>query len=295
MEIQVIERYLNGITLIYVMVQILTNKEIKIINKKLSNKKLSQIERNRLSRSIRPKLKEISKIDSESLLKRLEYIPDSITIENTLIKVIKENVPDVDSIILYGSVVQNNYREYNDIDIMVVTKKKVYETEKEKWKKIREIINILNENNIIADIVMISKENLLSSYKGDPTLIYQLKDHKVIYGKLKIPDRIELDNIDLSLKLDWSYVDDNNNGKEIYSALRNTVLVKLLLNKIIDNQKLKESLNEELGKNLILKLKNNQASLEERKYALNFLKELLKKTEEEVSSKKWEKIKLSNH
>ncbi|MEK6859507.1 MAG: nucleotidyltransferase domain-containing protein [Nanoarchaeota archaeon] len=277
------------------MVQILTNKEIKIINKKLSNKKLSQIERNRLSRSIRPKLKEISKIDSESLLKRLEYIPDSITIENTLIKVIKENVPDVDSIILYGSVVQNNYREYNDIDIMVVTKKKVYETEKEKWKKIREIINILNENNIIADIVMISKENLLSSYKGDPTLIYQLKDHKVIYGKLKIPDRIELDNIDLSLKLDWSYVDDNNNGKEIYSALRNTVLVKLLLNKIIDNQKLKESLNEELGKNLILKLKNNQASLEERKYALNFLKELLKKTEEEVSSKKWEKIKLSNH
>ena len=289
------ERYLNGVTLIYVMVQILTNKEMKIIDKKLSNKRLSQIERNRLSKSIRPKLKEISKINSESLLKRLEYIPNSISIENTIIEIIKDNLPKVYSIILYGSVVQNNYQEYNDIDIMVITKTKIYTTEKEKWKKIREIINLLKNNHITADIEMISKDNLLASYKNSPTLIYQLKDHKIIYGKIKIPDKIELDNIDLSLKLDWSYVDDKNNGKEIYSALRNTILVRLLLNKIIDNNKLNESLNEELGKNLILKLKNNKVSLEERKYALNFLKELLKKTEEEVSSKKWEKIKLSTH
>ena len=72
---------------------ILTDKEMQIINKRLQNKRLTQIERNRLSRSIRPKLKEISKIDSESLLRKLEYVPDSISIENTIIKIIKENIP----------------------------------------------------------------------------------------------------------------------------------------------------------------------------------------------------------
>jgi len=277
------------------MVNILTDKEMQIINKRLSNKRLSQIERNRLSRSIRPKLKEVSKIDSENLLRRLDYVPDSISIENTIIKIIKENIPKVDSIILYGSVVQNNYAKYNDIDIMIVTKTKIYETEKEKWKKIREVIGILKDNNIIADIEMISRDGLLNSYKSSPTLIYQLKDIKMIYGKMKIPSRIELDNIDLSLKLDWSYVEDEKNGKEIYSALRNTILVRLLLNKIVDNNKLKESLDDELGKNLILRLKNNQASKKERIYALNFLKDLLKKTEKEVSDKKWEKIELSIH
>ncbi len=277
------------------MVNILTNKEMQIINKRLQNKRLNQIERNRLSRSIRPKLKEISKIDSKSLLRRLDYVPDSISTENTIVKIIKKNIPKLDSIILYGSVVQNNYTEYNDIDIMIITKTKIYKTEKEKWWKIKEIIGILKENDIIADIEMISREGLLSSYKNSPTLIYQLKDCKIIYGKIKIPNRIELDNIDLALKLDWSYVEDDKSGKEIYSALRNTILVRLLLNRIVDNNKLKESLDDELGKNLISRLKNNQASKEERIYALNFLKDLLKKTEKEVSDKKWEKIELSVH
>ena len=274
------------------MVKILTKKEMKIINKRLENRRLSQIERNRLSRSIRPKLKEISKIDSVNLLLKLEYVPDSIPIENTIIRVVKKHLHNVDSIILYGSAVQTNYKEYNDIDILIITKTKIYKTEKEKWRKIREITDVLKENDITADIEMISKKGLLTSYKNNPTLIYQLKDYKIIYGKIKIPDKIELDNIDLKMKLDWSYVDDDKNGKEIYSALRNTILVRLLLNKIIDNNKLRESLNDELGKNLILRLKNNQASKEEKKYALNYLKGLLEKTEKEVSGRKWEKIEL---
>jgi predicted nucleotidyltransferase len=276
------------------MVKILTNKEMHIINKRLDNKRLNQIERNRLSRSIRPKLKEISKIDSVNLLRKLEYIPNSISIENTIINTIKKNLADIDSIILYGSVVQNNYKNYNDIDIMIITKKNVWKTQKEKWKKIREITFLLKKKEIVADIELISREGLLNGYKNSPTLIYQLKDHKIIYGKIKIPDKIELDAIDLSLKLDWSYVEDDKNGKEIYNALRNIFLVRLLMNKIIDNNRLKDSLNDELGKNLIIRLKNNQASLEEKKYVLNFLKSILEKTEKEVLSKKWGKIEPSN-
>ena len=93
--------------------RILTRKERKIIEKKLSNKKLTQVESNRLSKAIRPKLKEISAIDAEELLNKLEYNHKVNSIEKRIIKVIKENLPNVDSIILYGSVVQNNYHDYN--------------------------------------------------------------------------------------------------------------------------------------------------------------------------------------
>lgn len=276
------------------MVTILTNKERKIIDKKMSNKKLSQTERNRLSKAIRPKLREMSQTDSKRILEKIDYNPKSISIENSIIRIIKDNVKEVDSIILYGSAVQTNYHEYNDIDIMIVTKKKI-SPEYQKYKKIKEIKDILKTNSIISDIEIISKDNLIKSYKNSPTLIYELKDHKVIYGKINIPNKIELYNIDLQMKLDWSYVDDNQNSKEIYNALRNTFLVRLLLNKIIDNSKLKESLDNEIGKNLIERLRNNQASKLDKKIALSYLKCLLEKTEKEVGNKRWEKIELSNH
>ena len=274
--------------------KIFTEKEIEVINKKIKNKKLNQTDSNYLYRFIRPKLKEISSIDARYLLDKIEYNQKIKSIEKTIIKIIKENLKEVDSIIIYGSAIQNNYKNYNDIDIMIVTKSKLYGHEIEKYKKIKEIKNILKDNSIISDIEIISRENLIRSYKNSPTLIYQLRDHKLIYGKIKIPSEIELYNIDLHMKLDWSDVEDiEPNGKDIYGALRNTILVRLLLNKIIDNSKLKESLYEELGKNLIERLKRNEQSKEEKKYALNYLKNLIRDTRKEIRGGLWEKIELS--
>lgn len=274
------------------MVHILTSKEKKIIEKKLSNKILSQVEKNRLSKSIRPKLREISLIDSEKILERIDYNPKIISIENNIIRIIKENLKEVDSIILYGSAIQTNYHKYNDIDIMIVTKEKIG-PEYQKSKKINELKKILRENKIIPDIEIISRDNLIGSYKNSPTLIYQLKDHKIIYGKIKIPKKIELYNIDLQMKLDWSDVEDiEPTGNDIYGGIKNTILVRLLLNKIIDNSKLNESLYDELGKNLIERLKNNQQSKQEKKYALNYLKNLIEDTEKQIRGGLWERVEI---
>ena len=274
------------------MVTILTKKEKKIIEKRLSNKKLSQIERNRLSRTIRPKLREISLIDSNNLLQKIDYNPKTISIENKIINAIKSNIQETDSIILYGSAIQTNYHEYNDIDIMIVTKSKIYKYEVEKWKKIKELKEILEKNGIVSDIEIISKENLIKSYKNSPTLIYQLKDSKIIYGDIKIPKEIAIYRIDLVMKLDWSDLMDRPTGKEIYSSLRNTILVRLILNKVIDNSRLKQSLYDELGKNLIEKLKNNKQSKEEKKYVLIYLKKLIEDTSKQLEGELWEKIEL---
>lgn len=50
---------------------------------------------------------------------------------------------------LYGSVVQNNYKDYNDIDILVVTKVKSYEKLGQKYRKIKEVKNILQKKELM--------------------------------------------------------------------------------------------------------------------------------------------------
>jgi len=222
---------------------VFTRKELEVIDKKISNEKLNQIDSNYLYKFIRPKLREIASIDANLLLNKMEY--------HQKIKSIEERI-----------------------------------------KKIIEIKKILKEYSIKADIEIIDEKTLEKIYNHQPSLIYQLKDHKIIYGVLKLKNKPEIYRIDLRMKLDWSYIESNAEGVEIYKALRNTILVRLLLNGIIDNRKLKDSLNDEIGKNIIERLKNNQESKLDRKLALSYLKNLLEKTEKEVKGELWEKIRL---
>lgn len=271
--------------------KIFTKREIEVINKKIGHKSLNQTDSNYLYRFVRPKLREIASIDAKSLLDKMEYNQRIMSIENKIRKIILGSINEVDSIVIYGSVIQNNYKDYNDIDILVITKVKIYDKIGYTYKKVKEIKNIFQKEGINADIQIYDKETIEESYPHSPTLIYQLKDHKTIYGKLKLPDKIQLHNIDLKMKLDWSNIEGIQPlGVDIYKALRNVILVRLLLNRIVDNRVLKESLNDEVGKKLIEKLKNNQASKLEKRFALNFLKELSEKTRSELKGDLWAKI-----
>ena len=280
-----------------VEISLLTKSGNRVLNKKLSNIKLTQVESNYLSKTIRPKLKklkEVKEIEVDSILQRIEYNQKGLAIEEKLKNLIKENLgKELDSIIVYGSVIQTNYQDYNDVDIILATKNKIYKTLKEKWGKVKVLKDILKKNGINGDIQILSKDALEYNSSRNPNLIYQLKDYKLIYGKLEIPKKIEIYNADLHMKLDASSIyDPKPKGDEIYRALRNCVLVRLLLNKIVDNKKLKESLYDELGKNLIERLKNNKESKLDRKIALSYLKELVDKTRKEIGSNLWEKIEL---
>lgn len=270
---------------------IFTKNQLEVIKKKIANKKLTQMESNYLSRSIRPKLREMALIDANLMLNKMEYNQKIKSIENKIKKSILSSVKEAEAIILYGSAIQTNYKEYNDIDILIVTKNKIAPI-KERIKKSIEIKKILKGSLINADIEIIDKKTMEKIHNRQPSLIYQLKDYKVIYGNLKLKNKAEIYRIDLRMKLDWSYIEDNPEGVEIYKALRNTILVRLLLNKIIDNQKLKEYLYGEFGKNLIERLKNNKESKLDRKIALIYLKDLLEKTEKEIEGELWEKIEL---
>jgi len=265
---------------------VLTPKELKVIKKKLSGAKMNQQDSNYLSRYIRPKLKEIKEIDAKLLLEKLEYNQKGLSIEKKIINNLKYLKPK--AIILYGSAIQTNYNKYNDIDILIVFKDKIWTNLKDESYLINEIKNKI-KLPLNLDIRIISEKDLLGEYSHNPSLIYQLEDSKVIYGKINLPKKIELYNINLKMKLDWTIIEENIKGIELYKALRNVLLVRLLLNKIIDNKKLHESINMEIGENLIKKLKENRESKEERKLIKYYLKNLIKETYKMLEGDLWEK------
>jgi len=272
---------------------ILTRREIEVMNKRLKNMRLNQQDSNYLSRFVRPKLKEISKINADMLLNKLEYNQKAKSIENRIKRFILEVVPHVDSITICGSAVQNNYKEYNDIDIVVATKKILIKDPKKKRELIEKLEKIGEKDGLNLDIQIYSKNSILSQYPHNPSLIYQLKDSKIIYGKLKMPEKINLSKVDLKMKLDWSGgLSIHSRSDEIYYAIRNALLILLLMNKKVDNYELKKNLAGILGTDLLTRLRSNEASKLEKKLALNYLNLIVNYLEAELKKPKWEKIEI---
>ena len=239
--------------------RIWTGKAVKVIEKKIKGESLSQQDSNYLSRFVRPKLRGMSMIDAGKLLKKLEYNPCARWIEKKIKKLILGKINGVDSIIVCGSAIQTNYEEYNDIDVIVATKKVLDLGMKEKEGIVKDLTESAKKEGLNLDIQLYSKKSIISQYPHNPSLIYQLKDSKVIYGDLKIPKKIELSNLDLKMKLDWSEgLDKGSSGSEIYYAIRNAVLVLLLMNGKVDNNQLRENLVNSLGRELIGCLKSNE-------------------------------------
>ena len=272
---------------------LLTKKEMKVMNKRLKNMRLDQQDSNYLSRFVRPKLREISRINANMLLNKLEYNQKAKSIENKIKKLILEIVPHVDSITVCGSVIQNNYKEYNDIDIIVATKKILTKDQKKKRELIEKLKKRGESEDLNLDIQIYSKNSILSQYPHNPSLIYQLKDSKTIYGKLEIPKKIDLSGLDLKMKLDWSGgLGIHSESDEIYYAIRNALLILLLMNKKVDNYELRKNLTGILGTDLLTKLRSNKASKLEKKLALNYLNLLVNYLETELKNPKWERIEI---
>ncbi|MEK6889336.1 MAG: nucleotidyltransferase domain-containing protein [Nanoarchaeota archaeon] len=276
------------------MVRVLTEREKEIIEKKMKGISLTQNESNILSKVIRPKLKEICKINAEMVLGRIEYNQISKSIENKIKKIILENIDNVEALILHGSAVQTNYQEYNDIDIIIAVKKIL--KEETKRKLIKKIEKEGRWNKLKLDIQIYSKESIINQYSNNPSLIYQLKDSKIIYGNIEIPKKIELTPLSLKMKLDWSEgLEEDSSGREIYYSIRNALLVLLLINKRVDNYQLNYNLICLLGKDMLKKLKDNSASKDEKNLALNYLSLLTRNIENQLKNSKWEKIEIENH
>ena len=274
---------------------ILTQREYEVLCKKLSNIKLTQQDSNYLSRYVRPKLREIKSIDATGLLERLKYNQKIPAIEKKITNIILRKIKNVDSVTLYGSAIQTNYKKYNDIDVLIIVKKESWKKTSEKYKIIMDIKKTANRYSLNLDIEIYDKKTFQKSYPANISLIYQLHDKKTIYGKLTLPLKIEIPKLNFRMKIDYSILDDNYSGLEIYKAIRNLILVELISQNIINNHMLRKSINDEIGKNLAEKLKIDSATVVYRKIGILHLNRLLKRVLKSMQQSKWEKIELSNH
>jgi len=109
---------------------ILTKTEKKVIQKKLNNERMTKQDSYYLSVSIRPKLREMSLMNPKELLVKMKYNQKAVSIEKKVKNRILKKIKNTKAIILYGSVVQTNYSEYKDIDILIITKNKIGKDQK---------------------------------------------------------------------------------------------------------------------------------------------------------------------
>lgn len=152
--------------------KIFGKKEISIIEKQINGIKLTQSEKNRLSRDVRKKLKfmqEASKFKDEFNLEKGSKIKEII--QETKKIILKDKLkPKIKEIILFGSSIKNKRTKFSDIDFAVKFNK-ISTKEATLFRK-----RILGESLQIVDIEVY---NLL------PEKIRTVidKEGKIIYGK----------------------------------------------------------------------------------------------------------------
>lgn len=97
-------------------------KEIVIIRKQISGIRLTQSEKNRLSRDIRPKLRFIQEISRFSEEFDLKKGSENKTMISRVLEVIREDqdFSKIKEIWLFGSIVKNEMTVRSDIDIAVL-------------------------------------------------------------------------------------------------------------------------------------------------------------------------------
>ena len=137
---------------------ILTVREMDVINKKLQNQRINQQDSNYLSKYVRPKLRKISSINAEALLQRLEYNQRAASIENKIKEIIIKEIREICGIVIYGSAIQTNYTDYNDIDVIIITKNKIWKNSNEKYKIISRLVKHAEEISLVLDIQIIDKK-----------------------------------------------------------------------------------------------------------------------------------------
>jgi len=104
--------------------KIFGKKELEIILKQLAGSSLTQSERNRISRDIKPKLefiKEIAKFEDEFKLEKNQ--DNRKIIEKAVDAILKDKLNDkINAILLFGSFADNSFTNRSDIDICTLFK-----------------------------------------------------------------------------------------------------------------------------------------------------------------------------
>ncbi|MBI2135798.1 hypothetical protein HYU06_01885 [Candidatus Woesearchaeota archaeon] len=141
------------------------------------------------------------------------------------------------------------------------------------------------------DLKIYPSRDVYYSYPSNIALIYELADYKVIYGMLTLQKRINLDKLDLRMHLDYSYsvilsIEQDGlkecTSRDVYSAIRNLVIIHLILQKKVNNILLNNTMKELIGEDILTNLKNETSLLLYKEIGYKILKRQYKLVSKEV-------------
>jgi len=199
----------------------------------------SEIDKNKLKKSIaKPYFYNINYLESI----KIKIIEDIMTIIN------KTN-PENENIIIIGSFLDKGFN-FNDIDIIIITNKKLNEINLE--KQIETILGIKTH------IIIFDNTSLIKAFSTDP--LYQLMLNKCVSKKRFIfkiskedkKSKINYKILDLNLLKSKIMIDNFKvlNGREKYKLTRNLIAINLFL----ENKKItKEIIDKKIEKSFTLK------------------------------------------
>lgn len=275
--------YMNKRSLITKLEPILSNKEIEVVIKRLNNKHITQTESNYLSRSIRPKLRSaefVASTELRSLLnyRRKKYEQSNQLLRKKILKATRNIINNTKAIIVFGSYIKNSHTNYRDIDVMIVLNKKLWKSLAEKH---RLKVGIEKAVDIKIDIHLAVYNELMSLLPYSPLLQTELEDHKVIYGNIKLRKKIIINKDYLYRKLlEAEYAIElgmSIKSKYIYNAIRNCLAIELFLKKIVNNNLIMKTIENNIGKSTANSLMDDKANLIQREIALKYLQYLYDK------------------
>jgi len=175
---------------------------------------------------------------------------------------------------------------------MILVKKKSWNKLGEKYMLISSIKKSAKMQGLNIDLKIYPSRDVYYSYPSNIALIFQLADYKVVYGVIKLPQHIDLSKLDLRMHLDYSYsiilmVKEHGLKEiaaiEIYRAIRNLVIVKMILKKEVNNRTVLAALNDILGKDVAVQLKNNTDLIPYKRIGNIILDRIYKTTRKEVN------------
>jgi len=181
-------------------------------------------------------------------LKEIE--PLKLQIINQIFNIINNEIQN-QNIIITGSFLEKGFN-FNDIDILLLTKNKINTTSLQK--------TIQNQIQIKTHIITLDNKTLLKGLSTDP--LYELMLSKHISKKRfihNIKKNFNYKILDLHLHKSKSLIDNFNilTGNEKYYLIRNTIAISQFLN----NKKItKENIDKEIEKTFNIKIngiKNN--------------------------------------
>ncbi|MBI2136798.1 nucleotidyltransferase domain-containing protein [Candidatus Woesearchaeota archaeon] len=266
---------------------ILSNKEIEVVVKRLSNKHLTQTESNYMSRSIKPKLKAAKIAANSGILPLLDYRRKKHERQENILKrkiidAIRKDITltDVKAIIIFGSYVRNCHAAYRDIDIMIVLNRRLWKTA---WERNEIKKRIENECEIPIDVQLIDYNALKRAFSYSPLFQTELENHRTIYGSITLKKEIIIDNRHLYINLlDTEIIIElgkSIESKYIYNAIRMCLSIELFLKKEINNMLIIKTIEENIGKITAESLMNNTANKLQKEIGLKYLKYLYNKLE----------------